>query len=47
MEKTRYSMTKPNSHNTFPALQRIITEKKIQGWKLCPRKSKRVILQQT
>jgi hypothetical protein len=30
-----------------PVLQRMITEKKIQGWKLCPRKSKKVILQQT
>jgi uncharacterized protein YdeI (YjbR/CyaY-like superfamily) len=27
-----------------PALQRIITEKKKQGWKPCPRKSKKVIL---
>ena len=33
---------------TIPAIQRIITEKKlIQGWKLHPRKSKKVILQQT
>ena len=30
-----------------PALQRIITEKKIQGQKPRPRKSKKVILQQT
>jgi hypothetical protein len=31
-----------------PALQRIITEKKIiRGWKPRPRKSKKVILQQT
>jgi hypothetical protein len=31
-----------------PALQRLITEKKpIQGWKPCPRNSKKVILQQT
>jgi hypothetical protein len=30
-----------------PALQRKITGKKIQGQKLCPRKSKKVILQQT
>ena len=29
------------------ALQRIITGKKIQGWKTHPRKSKKVILQQT
>jgi hypothetical protein len=31
MEKPKYSMIKPNSHNYFsmnPALQRIITEKK-------------------
>jgi hypothetical protein len=39
--------------STNPALQRIITEKKkkkektIQGWKPCPRKSKKVIPQQT
>jgi hypothetical protein len=31
--------------STNRALQRI-TEKKIQGWKPCPRKSKKVILQQ-
>jgi hypothetical protein len=29
------------------ALQRIIAEKKMQGWKLHPRKSKKVVLQQT
>jgi hypothetical protein len=35
--------------STNPALQRIITEKKktIQGQKSCPRKSKKVIPQQT
>jgi hypothetical protein len=34
--------------STNPALQRIITEKKkIQGWKPRPRKSKKVIPQQT
>jgi hypothetical protein len=36
--------------STNPALQRIITEKKkktIQGWKPCPRKNKKVILQLT
>jgi hypothetical protein len=34
--------------STNPAFQRIITErKKIQGWKLHPRKSKKVILQET
>jgi hypothetical protein len=30
-----------------PALQRIITEEKIQGWKPCLRKSNKVIPQQT
>jgi hypothetical protein len=34
--------------STNPALQRIITEKNpIQGWKPHPRKSKKVIVQQT
>jgi hypothetical protein len=33
--------------STNPALQRIITEKKIQRWKPCPRKNKKVIPQQT
>ena len=33
--------------STNPALQRITTEKKIQGRKPHPRKSKKVILQQT
>jgi hypothetical protein len=33
--------------STNPVLEMIITEKKIQGWKLRPRKSKKVILQQT
>ena len=33
--------------STNPALQRIITEKKIQGWKPRPRKRKKVIPQQT
>jgi hypothetical protein len=33
--------------STNPALQRIITEKKIHGQKPHPRKSKKVILQQT
>jgi hypothetical protein len=41
--------------STNPALQRIITEKnktkqtnkQTQGWKPCPRKSKKVILQKT
>ena len=42
-DKTKF--TQYLSTNT--ALQRIITEKKIQGWKPHPRKSKKVILQQT
>jgi hypothetical protein len=43
-EKTKF--TKYLSTN--PVLQRIITQKKpIQGQKLCPRKSKDIILQQT
>jgi hypothetical protein len=32
---------------TNPALQNMITDKKIQGWKLRPRKSKKVILQKS
>jgi hypothetical protein len=33
--------------STYPPLQRIITEKKIQGWKPHPIKNKKVIPQQT
>jgi hypothetical protein len=50
MEKTKYSMTKPNSNNIFPQIQAIKDKKgKIttQREKFCPRKSKKVILQQT
>jgi hypothetical protein len=36
-----------NYLSTNPALQRIIIEKKIQGRKPCPRKSKKITLQQT
>jgi hypothetical protein len=37
-----------NYLSTNPAVQRIITEiKQMQGQKACPRKSKKVILQQT
>jgi hypothetical protein len=41
-DKTKFT----HYHSTNPALQRIITGKKIQGQKRCPRKSKKVILQQ-
>jgi hypothetical protein len=42
-DKTKFTQYFP----TNPALERIITEKKIQGQKTHPRKSKKVILQQT
>jgi hypothetical protein len=42
-EKTKFI----HYRSTNPTLQRMIIEKKIQGWKPCPRKSKKVIFQQT
>jgi hypothetical protein len=50
MEKPRYSMTKPNSYNTFPETSPSKGNKRktpTQGRKLYPRKRKKVILQQT
>jgi hypothetical protein len=54
MEKPKYSMTKPNSHNNFPQILSGRAASKdnngktpIQGQKLHPRKSNKVILQQT
>jgi hypothetical protein len=50
MEKPKYSMTKQNSHNILPKIQPSKDNKgktPTQGGKLCPRKSKKVILQQT
>jgi hypothetical protein len=48
MEKTRYSMTKPNLYlSTNTTLQRIIDGKQTQGVKLHPGRSKKVIFQQT
>jgi hypothetical protein len=50
MEKPKYSMTKPNSeislHESSPSKDNK-GKTPIQGWKLHPRKSKKVILQQT
>jgi hypothetical protein len=53
MEKPKYSLTKPNSHDIFPnlTLQSIIKESFNTNYalekKLCPRKGKKVIFQQT
>jgi hypothetical protein len=50
MEKPKYSMIKPNSqisfHESSPSKD-IKGKTPTQGGKLCPRKSKKVILQQT
>jgi hypothetical protein len=50
MEKPRYSMTKPNLHNIFhkssPSKDNKRKTPKQKG-KICSRKSKKVILQQT
>jgi hypothetical protein len=46
MEKPKYSMTKPNSHNIFDDSSPSKDNKgkiPIQRWKLHPRKSKKVI----
>jgi hypothetical protein len=47
MEKPKYSMTEPNSHNTFYKSSPSKDNKgrtPTQGEKLCPGKSKKVIL---
>jgi hypothetical protein len=55
MEKPKYSMTKPSSHIIFSQIEPFKDNnrnkqkqktKTIQEWKPCPRKSKKVILQQ-
>jgi hypothetical protein len=47
MEKPKYSMKKPNLHNTFPKISSLtkdnIWKMPTQGGKLHPRKSKEVI----
>jgi hypothetical protein len=50
MEKPKYSMAKPNSHiillKSSPSKENNRGKKKtLQGWKPCPRKRKKVMLQ--
>jgi hypothetical protein len=53
MEKPRYSMTKPKLYIIFPKMYKSSSSKDnkgktpTQGKKLCSRKSKKVIFQQT